>query len=76
MRIAVLLLSLSALASAQTDWPTFGHDSGGNRYSPLKQITPQNVTKLTRAWTYHMNPAGVQAGHDGSNGRSFLETPL
>ena len=24
----------------------------GMRYSPLKQITPTNVTKLVRAWTY------------------------
>jgi quinoprotein glucose dehydrogenase len=61
MRIIGLLFALNALATfsvAQTDWPTFGHDSGSNRYSPLKRITPANVNTLTRAWTYHMNPGG------------------
>jgi glucose dehydrogenase len=38
---------------AQTDWPAYGHDPGGMRYSPLTQITPANVSKLVRAWTYH-----------------------
>jgi glucose dehydrogenase len=36
----------------QTDWPAYGHDPGGMRYSPLKQINTTNVTKLVRAWTY------------------------
>jgi glucose dehydrogenase len=34
-------------------WPAFGHDLGGLRYSPLKQIAPANVGKLQRAWTFH-----------------------
>ncbi|HVW86401.1 MAG TPA: PQQ-binding-like beta-propeller repeat protein [Bryobacteraceae bacterium] len=46
-------LSLFALAlHAQTDWPVFGHDPGAMRYSPLKQITPANVSKLKLAWTF------------------------
>ena len=44
----------AATCCAQTDWPTFGHDLAGTRYSPLKQINSSNVSKLTRAWTYHM----------------------
>jgi glucose dehydrogenase len=47
---------------AQTDWPTYGHDPGSSRYSPLKQITPKNVAKLTPAWTYHMTVAGPAPG--------------
>src|SRR5262245_32014709 len=43
----------------QTDWPTFGNDPGGQRYAPLMQINADNVTKLVRAWTYHMKPAGA-----------------
>jgi quinoprotein glucose dehydrogenase len=41
----------------RTDWPTFGRDPGGQRYAPLTQINPDNVTRLARAWTYHMKPA-------------------
>ena len=32
--------------AASTEWPTYGHDSGGMRFSPLKQITPANVGTL------------------------------
>jgi quinoprotein glucose dehydrogenase len=40
------------MAVAQSDWPNPGDDSGGAKYSTLKQITPANVTQLKRAWTY------------------------
>lgn len=66
MRLAPIGLGL-ALASALTpavlraddpgDWPTYGHDKGGQRHSPLQQITPENVAKLQLAWTYHLRPA-------------------
>lgn len=55
-RIAVLaFVSVAAVqAFAQTDWPTYGHDPGGLRYSPLTQINPKNVARLKIAWVYHM----------------------
>src|SRR5262245_18029813 len=58
-------LSLPFIRAAQgqkktpTDWPTFGNDPGGQRYAPLTQINADNVTKLMRAWTYHMKPASA-----------------
>jgi quinoprotein glucose dehydrogenase len=39
-----------------SEWPTYGHDPGGMRYSPLTQITPENVATLQPAWVYHMKP--------------------
>ncbi len=57
-----LLLLGSLLAAGQlvgqprADWPTYGHDPGGQRYSPLADITPDNVAQLEIAWTYHMRP--------------------
>lgn len=39
-------------ATNPRDWPTVGNDPGGGKYSALTQITPANVTQLTRAWTY------------------------
>src|SRR5438552_11766149 len=69
----------AATAFGQNDWPTFGHDLGGSRYSTLKQIDAKNVTKLVRAWTYHMTvesapvpapPApGDSAAGDAPSGR-------
>ena len=40
------------------EWPTYGHDSGGMRFSPLTELTPANVDKLKVAWVYHMRPEG------------------
>jgi quinoprotein glucose dehydrogenase len=58
--VVVGLLGIaSPLALAQTDWPTYGYDAGGARYSPLKQITPANVNDLKVAWVYHMKPASA-----------------
>jgi len=39
------------------EWPTYGHDRGGMRYSALTQITPADVGQLQPAWVYHMKPA-------------------
>jgi len=34
-------------------WDHFGGDTGGTRFSPLTQITPDNVDQLKVAWVYH-----------------------
>ena len=53
-------------AAFANEWPTYGHDSGGQRFSPLTQVTPANVDRLQVAWVYHMRPAPVQEGVSGS----------
>ena len=61
MRISWLLVVLSlALPAiyAQNDWPTYGHDPGGQRFSPLKQINISNVTKLVPAWSFSLKKEG------------------
>src|SRR5262245_35899999 len=62
----VCCLLVAQPLAAQTDWPAYGHDPGGMRYSPLRQITTRNVVRLRRAWTYHT----------GESGRQFESTPL
>src|SRR4051812_13803410 len=60
MRIFALLAWLTMTAQGlrcQTDWPAYGHDQTGQRYSPLAQINPKNVSKLKRVWQYGINPA-------------------
>jgi quinoprotein glucose dehydrogenase len=52
--------------SASTEWPTYGHDPGGMRFSPLTQITPANVGQLGVAWVYHMRPAAPTESGRGS----------
>jgi quinoprotein glucose dehydrogenase len=38
------------------DWPMYSRDLTSSRYSPLKQITTANVSKMQKAWSYR--PAG------------------
>ncbi len=45
--------------SAQTDWPAYGHDPAGQRYSPLTQINTTNVAKLKLAWQYGSDPTAI-----------------
>ena len=66
--------------AASTEWPTYGHDPGGMRFSPATQITPKNVSELKVAWVYHMRPEG--SGLSGSevtpiiaDGVMYLSTP-
>jgi quinoprotein glucose dehydrogenase len=55
--LAAILTPTSVMA--QNDWPTYGHDLGGQRYSPLNQITAANLGDLKVAWVYHMKPANA-----------------
>src|SRR5262245_14200955 len=50
--IALACLLLAEVSFAQ-EWPYYGGDAGGMRYSPLAQINRGNVQKLEVAWTYH-----------------------
>ena len=58
---------------AQGDWTAYGRDAGGERYSPLDDIRPGNVTSLEVAWTFRTGDA-----YEPKNGRpTALEaTPL
>jgi quinoprotein glucose dehydrogenase len=51
----------STAAAASTEWPTYGHDAGHRRFSPLTEITTGNVGRLEVAWTYHMRPPAAAA---------------
>jgi len=70
-----LFLSFAHCLCAQTDWPVYGHDPGGQRHSPLTQITPSNVAKLERAWTYHTGKPGSEATPLVIEGVMYLTAP-
>lgn len=38
--------------AATEDWPAYGGNNAGSRYSPLNQINTGNVQSLKPAWTY------------------------
>jgi glucose dehydrogenase len=60
LTVVAVIAALAAAAAQQPssaargEWRSYGHDPGGQRYSPLDQITPANVSRLQRAWTYRI----------------------
>ncbi|REN05538.1 membrane-bound PQQ-dependent dehydrogenase, glucose/quinate/shikimate family, partial [Mycobacterium tuberculosis] len=34
------------------DWAAYGRNNAATRFSPLQQITPDNVAKLEQAWLF------------------------
>src|SRR5712692_8541174 len=63
-----------ARSAADGDWPYYGHDPGGMRYSPLSQINRENVSTLRVAWIFHTGDIS-----DGSRDRKrsgFEATPI
>jgi quinoprotein glucose dehydrogenase len=57
---SLLPLLLCSVVFAQSDWPNYGNDGGGMRYSSLRQIDRDNVKKLKAVWTYHTGDAGSE----------------
>jgi quinoprotein glucose dehydrogenase len=49
---------VTAVISAQTEWRTYGNDAGHQRFSTLTQITPANVSQLTKAWEFDTKVKG------------------
>src|SRR5262245_60989879 len=68
--VATSLLTVTPAAqhaTAQpTDWKQWGGDPGVSRYSPIAQITSENVSQLKPVWVYD----------PGTFGRSWEDTPL
>src|SRR4029077_11820289 len=54
----VFAAGIAETTPATTGWSSSNYDQSANRYSPLTQITPANVSTLQRAWSIHLNPAG------------------
>lgn len=66
------------------DWPSYGRDAGGTRYSPLTDIDRANVKSLAVAWTFHTGHLAVKTAEDPRfettpivvDGTLYLTTPL
>jgi len=68
------------------EWAAYGRDAYGGRYSPLRQITRENVARLRPAWTYRTGEsapafatartAKLEATPLVVDGTMYLSTPL
>ena len=70
----ILSTSLSAQTLTDTNWPYYGGDAGGMRYSRLTQVNPQNVSNLKVAWIFHSGD--VSDGKHGKQRSGFEATPI
>jgi len=73
--------SLAQAAPRTGDWPAYGHDAGGTRYSPLAEITPGNVARLRVAWVYRTGDylrdrSRFEAAPLVVDGTLYVSTPL
>jgi quinoprotein glucose dehydrogenase len=78
--LAVIVLLLAGCLPAfrsdgagSGEWPSYGNDAGGTRYSPLSQIDRENVSRLRVAWTYRTEEVG---GTSPWSHTAFEATPL
>jgi quinoprotein glucose dehydrogenase len=70
MKSLVFLLTAFSAFAESTDWGTYLGDKASSHYSALAQITPENVARLTPAWTYH------SGGTDSQNRSQIQCNPL
>jgi len=77
--LAVLAVALQAQKPADGDWPMYGRDLAGTKFSPLKQVTAENVSRLQPAWNLTLveRPAVVpgQGRGRGPGGPEILSNP-
>jgi alcohol dehydrogenase (cytochrome c) len=51
---------IAAAESEPGAWLTYSGNYSGHRFSPLRQLTPENVAKLRTAWVYQFKSIGRQ----------------
>jgi quinoprotein glucose dehydrogenase len=56
------------------DWPYYGGDAGGQRYSTAAQITPANVAALQVAWRFSTGDVASKGG--AIRHSAFEDTPI
>jgi quinoprotein glucose dehydrogenase len=80
---AAVLLSAARGAGAQAssplvEWPTYGGDAGGMKYSPLKDVNRETVARLTPAWSWATGERSIPQTDSTKAARpgNFQATPL
>jgi quinoprotein glucose dehydrogenase len=55
--VVIITVAHSFHAVPDGDWPAYGRDPGGQRFSPLTTINRNNVRGLKVAWAFHTGDA-------------------
>lgn len=57
------------------DWRSYNGDDSANRYSPLKQITRDNVSKLSLKWVFPIDYFGLETSPVEADGVVYVTGP-
>ena len=78
--------TLATMAGSEFDWPSHGRTPYGDRHSPLRQVTPENVARLEVAWRFHTGegapafktraPTALEVTPLVYRGTMYISTPL
>jgi quinoprotein glucose dehydrogenase len=71
----VVAIFCTGIALPVSAWEHWGGDRGGSRFSPLTQITPDNVGNLVRAWEFRTGDLDTRAP-EVMKRTKFQATPL
>ena len=84
--LGTALIAAIAISHGQgvREWPAYGGDPGGTRYSALARITRENVAKLVVAWRYHTGEPALDLARQPSlqvtpivvDNVMYISTPL
>jgi quinoprotein glucose dehydrogenase len=83
LKPAVIALALLAVAggaplqpnaAAEQDWPVYGGDPGGTKFSPLADINRDTVSRLSKAWEWSNGEKALE--QFGTRPGNFQTTPL
>ena len=78
---SVIILASSVITANALDWPSYGGDNGSSKYSPLDQISAENVDQLEIVWEWlSLDNATVASNLADGNNRAvpagYKATPL
>jgi quinoprotein glucose dehydrogenase len=69
-----LACALAFVPARADDWPVYGGDAGGTRYSPLADVTRENVGTLREAW--RIRTGDLDADPPPPGHMAFQATPI
>jgi quinoprotein glucose dehydrogenase len=72
--VAIGCVALLAARGSAQQWPHYAADQAASHYSPLEQITPENVSRLAIAWEWRPNEKVLP--QFGTRPGAFQNTPL
>jgi glucose dehydrogenase len=63
-------------SNPREEWRVYGSDHANTKYSPLEQITPQNVATLQIAWRWRSADSEVLQRHQDIRTNHYETTPF